>query len=221
MDFIENQPPVSEDRVKEVEENKLCVVRALESIASDIRGENLKFTPPEKDIRIKQIIETEDLTKKRLNVLEDVGDDLRGFFEREEMKKNSPKLLPIVGRLDKMNIERLISDVKKGDSEIARVLNQSEIKYVTGNLTDAKKYLDQGWRVGLTTADIIGGELLYEDVHFFHLGRADEGILTDKSDEGYTKKEIDLGLLTGNLEKKMIELQKLTTGWNMVLVRPS
>lgn len=208
-----------QERERKIDKFGLCVVHTIESIASDIKGESLKMSDREVDLRLEQLQGTEALVKKRFEMPDSIEEELREFFEVSEMKRLASKLSPKVVRLDKINIGRLITEIKKGESPVSEVLKNAEIKFVKGNISDAKKYLEDGWKVGVVSAGSISENGAIEKVHVFHLGTNNYGIMADKSDEGEEKREMTERIHTGKLDQMMGKLQKLTGGWNLILIR--
>jgi len=194
-----------------------CVLNTLESMTSQIAGKSIKFSRSERDMRLIQMEKTLQLVKKKIS--QSKTDDDHEKKRPAGIKGLAPILAPATGRMEKFAIRNLIDRVKEGESDMAQVLNKSEIQFLSGDLRDVKNYIERGWQVGVSTALKVGGPLLYEGAHFVHLGLGTNGNLTDMSDDDYYKRIFDEQIRTGQFEDNTRRKLEFTGGWNLLLMR--
>lgn len=218
--FFMEKPLPTQDREKALQHYGLCVVKTIESIASGLAGFGVKLTDDEIDIRLIQMLAAHELIEERLTIPEPARKDQKLWksFEAKKIKLFN-HVGPFAARLDQTAVSNFISEIKNGRSEVAEILRQSKIIYLSGTLDDAGHYLRYGYQAGLICADEVSGELAIVGLHMFHLGINENGEYCDQSDDNNTRTYIENRLKDGRMAKNILTLRKYTRGWNMVMIK--
>lgn len=200
-------------RQEEIASQGLCVVLALESIASHIAEVPLTLPPELIDLRVMHLSDEDDLIRDRIGISGLPDGRLRRLSEGFIYKRKISQLFPVHIRLDKFVVREYIRMIAEDASEIGAVYRGSERHFLSGTLYDAVFYAEQGWQVGV----VASFDIQDPSAHFFHLGVCG-GIPVSLSDFGETKRVADYMLSTNSMSKEFSELQRRSGGWNILLV---
>ncbi len=199
-----------------------CTLNTLESIASELKGREVAFTRKEREKRLESMQKTAALAEKKYNKLEKPPETSHWFSKRVQQtvldQKFNQQWGPAVARMDKIALTNFVRELQSSNSKIGRVLKKAEIKLETGNLEDAEKHIENGWKVGVILTIPVGNQ---KTVHMFHLGTNKKGNLVDLSDDGTTisKDTVERIIRDESINQEISQLQYQTGGWNLLLAR--
>ena len=195
-----------------------CVILGLESMASELVGQNIKMENRETLLREKQTKRYKFLNQEKLNKeLADKSGIMGSSSDTFKTYSHVIKMEKLKSRLDLFNIKSLLEQLKDSDSKIGEVLKNTEIRYEKGGLDEAKKYLSEDYQVGVVIR--IPNSILTSDDHFFHLGKDEDGTIIDKSDRDELKLQVQEWITGNEISFLMKNHQKNSQSWGLLLMK--
>lgn len=201
-----------------------CLVDSVESILTEISGQQIVLSDEEKRLRTVQMETAVELVNKRLDLLPDPGENL---LDRLVFRKKRNQLLsrvkPTGIRMDLIAMKKFIEGLKKGETQSAEVLNSCEVRYARGGVEEIQQYLEQGWQVAVA-APFYNRNRTDIMMHIFHIGRNEQGNLLDLSDTERVNnlamsEVVDKAIKNGEFEEALAAIQTRIRGENIILVR--
>lgn len=216
-----NSPEIKSLSSNEKERFESCVILGLESMASEIAGQNIKMENRETALRKSQEERFKFLDEKKLNkklakhpeLSGPIGLKLKNIMGWEHIIKTEK----LKTRLDLFNVRDLVRQLKNSDSKIGEVFKTTEIRHEKGDLTSAENYLKQGYQVGIAINIPVPQTLTH--CHFFHLAKDGNGELIDKSDCGKLKLQVENWITTNQMDLLMERYQKISHSWGLLLMK--
>lgn len=213
----EFSPALSERSISDEDyEGWMCVVKSIDSMASQVAGKAVKMDKNMQDLRTEHLGRSLVMARDKSAVIEQRYPGLKSVFQFLKKRAELNKLEMAVKRLDQRSIKELIAQIQTTDTEIGHVLKGCDFEYKAGGLKDAIDYAKQGYAVGITTQFPMAHshELIS---HFFHLG-------VDKDESIYDMSTFSEPFLfrknaSDNYSQWIDQQRKVVGPWNLLLMK--
>lgn len=207
---------VEQDNSNEDYEGWMCVVKSIDSMASQVAGKTVKMDKNMQDLRTEHLGKSLVMARDKSIAIEQKYPGLKSVFQFLKKRAELNKLEMAVKRLDQRSIKELITQIQSTNTEIGQVLKGCDFEYKAGGLKDAIDFAKRGYAVGITTQFPMAHshELIS---HFFHLGVGkDEDIydMSTFSDPFLFRKNA-----TDNYSRWIDQQRKAVGPWNILLMK--
>lgn len=171
---------------------RLCVVWTLESMMSQIEGRKITIDEQGREIR-----------RQQLN---------RGY----DVLENNRNKIKVIARFDQWQMTELIKKLGSNDNEVGRIMRGCFIGEAHGGWSDVKKFLSEGYQVGIRIFTIQGNGM---GSHMFHVGVGERGEMLNYSD--YTKPVMvaEPAIVDEYCAQYFETIIKESGGWNILLMK--
>lgn len=209
-------PVIEQNTSSEEYKEWMCVVKSIDSMASQIAGKTVKMDQKMQDLRTEQMGKSFAMVIEKTMSIEQKYPGLKSVFQFLKKRADLNKLETAVKRLDQISIKELIAQIQNTDTEIGQVLKGCDFEYKSGGLKDAVAYAKQGYAVGVTTQFPMAHSHKLVS-HFFHLAVSKDDSVYDMST--FSEPFLFRQNAADNYSRWIDQQRKMVGSWNMLLMK--